>query len=145
MQLGRVMGHATSTVKHPSLHGWRLLVVQPYDRSIMAAIEKAIYRSDLGLTPVNDGKVIRVPIPELTEERRKEFVRHIRKVAEDYRVSLRNHRRDANEQLKKMQKDKQIPEDEARTTQERVQKLTDESIEKLDKILKTKEDEIMAV
>jgi len=123
----------------------RLLVVQPYDRSIMAAIEKAIYQSDLGLTPVNDGKVIRVPIPELTEERRKEFVRHIRKVAEDYRVSLRNHRRDANEQLKKMQKDKQIPEDEARTTQERVQKLTDESIEKLDKILKTKEDEIMAV
>lgn len=123
----------------------RLLVVQPYDRGIMAAIEKAIYQADLGLTPVNDGKVIRVPIPELTEERRKEFVRHIRKVAEDYRVSLRNHRRDANEQLKKMQKDKQIPEDEARTTQERVQKLTDEYIEKLDKVLKTKEDEIMAV
>jgi ribosome recycling factor len=123
----------------------RLLVVQPYDRGIMAAIEKAIYQADLGLTPVNDGKVIRVPIPELTEERRKEFVRHIRKVAEDYRVSLRNHRRDANEQLKKMQKDKQIPEDEARTTQERVQKLTDEYIEKLDKVLKIKEDEIMAV
>src|SRR6266542_6237765 len=75
----------------------RLLVVQPYDRTITASIEKAIYQSDLGLTPVNDGKVIRVPIPELTEERRKELVRHIRKVAEDYRVSLRNHRRDANE------------------------------------------------
>jgi ribosome recycling factor len=123
----------------------RLLVVQPYDRSIMAAVEKAIYQSDLGLTPVNDGKVIRVPIPELTEERRKEFVRHIRKVAEDYRVSMRNHRRDTNERLKKMQKDKQLTEDEVRTTQEQVQKMTDEYIEKLDKVLKTKETEIMVV
>jgi ribosome recycling factor len=123
----------------------RLLLVQPYDRSIMSAVEKAIYQSDLGLTPVNDGKVIRVPIPELTEERRKELVRHIRKVAEDYRVSLRNHRRDANERLKKMQKDKQLTEDEARSTQDRVQKTTDEYIEKLDKVLKSKEDDLMAV
>jgi len=123
----------------------RLLLVQPYDHSIMASVEKAIYRSDLGLTPVNDGKVIRVPIPELTEERRKELVRHIRKVAEDYRVSLRNHRRDANERLKKMQKDKQIAEDEVRATQDRVQKVTDEYIEKLDKVLKSKEDDLMAV
>jgi ribosome recycling factor len=123
----------------------RLLLVQPYDRGVMSAVEKAIYQSDLGLTPVNDGKVIRVPIPELTEERRKELVRHIRKVAEDYRVSMRNHRRDANERLKKMQKDKQIAEDEARATQERVQKFTDEYIEKLDKVLKAKEDELMAV
>jgi ribosome recycling factor len=123
----------------------RLLIIQPYDRSVMQAIEKAILQSDLGLVPVNDGKVIRVPIPELTEERRKEFVRHVRKVAEDYRVSMRNHRRDANEHLKKMQKDKQIAEDEVRSTQERVQKLTDEYIEKLDKLLKTKEDELMAV
>ncbi len=123
----------------------RLLVVQPYDRSMMQAIEKAIMQSDLGLTPINDGKVVRVPIPELTEERRKEFVRHVRKVAEEYRVSVRNHRRDANERMKKMQKDKQIPEDEARSTQERVQKMTDEYIEKLDKLLKTKEDELMAV
>ena len=123
----------------------RLLLVQPYDHSIMASVEKAIYRSDLGLTPVNDGKVIRVPIPELTEERRKELVRHIRKVAEDYRVSLRNHRRDANEHLKKMQKDKQIAEDEVRATQDRVQKVTDEYIEKLDKVLKSKEDDLMAV
>ncbi len=123
----------------------RLLLVQPYDRSIMASVEKAIYQSDLGLTPVNDGKVIRVPIPELTEERRKELVRHIRKVAEDYRVSLRNHRRDANEHLKKMQKDKQIAEDEARATQDRVQKITAEYIERLDKVLKSKEDDLMAV
>jgi ribosome recycling factor len=123
----------------------RLLVVQPYDRSVMSAIEKAIYQSDLGLTPVNDGKVIRVPIPELTEERRKELVRHIRKVAEDYRVSLRNHRRDANERVKKMQKDKQMAEDEARATQDRVQKVTAEYIEKLEKVLKSKEDELLAV
>jgi ribosome recycling factor len=123
----------------------RLLLIQPYDRNAMGSIEKAIYQSDLGLTPVNDGKVIRVPIPELTEERRKELVRHIRKVAEEYRVSLRNHRREANERTKKMQKDKQVAEDEARSTQERVQKLTDESLEKLEKILKTKEDELMAV
>jgi len=123
----------------------RLLLVQPYDRSTMSAVEKAIYQADLGLTPVNDGKVIRVPIPELTEERRRELVRHIRKVAEDYRVSLRNHRRDANERLKKMQKDKQITEDEVRATQDRVQKTTDEYIDKLDKILKSKEDELMAV
>ena len=123
----------------------RLLVVQPYDRSVMSAIEKAIYQSDLGLTPVNDGKVIRVPIPELTEERRKELVRHIRKVAEDYRVSIRNHRRDANERVKKMQKDKQMAEDEAHATQDRVQKVTAEYIEKLDKVLKTKEDELLAV
>jgi ribosome recycling factor len=123
----------------------RLLVIQPYDRSVMQAIEKAILQSDLGLVPINDGKVIRVPIPELTEERRKEFVRHVRKVAEDYRVSMRNHRRDANERLKKMQKEKQIAEDEARATQDRVQKLTDEYIEKLDKLLKAKEDDLMAV
>jgi ribosome recycling factor len=123
----------------------RLLVIQPYDRSVMQAIEKGILQSDLGLTPVNDGKVIRVPIPELTEERRKELVRHVRKVAEEYRVSLRNHRRDANDRLKKMQKDKQIPEDEARATQDRVQKMTDEYIDKLDKLLKAKEDELMAV
>jgi len=123
----------------------RLLIVQPYDRSVMAAIEKAIYQSDLGLTPVNDGKVIRVPIPELTEERRKELVKHIRKIAEEFRVSLRNHRRDANEHMKKLQKDKLTTEDEVRSTQERVQKLTDEYIEKLEKILKAKEDELMAV
>lgn len=123
----------------------RLLLVQPYDRSTMASVEKAIYQSDLGLTPVNDGKVIRVPIPELTEERRKDLIRHIRKAAEDYRVSLRNHRRDANEHVKKMQKDKQIAEDEARTTQDKVQKTTEEYIEKLDKMLKVKEDELMKV
>lgn len=123
----------------------RLLVVQPYDRSVISSIEKAIYQSDLGLTPMNDGKLIRIPVPELTEERRKELVRHIRKVAEEYRVSMRNHRRDANERIKKMQKDKQLGEDDARNLQEKVQKYTDEYLEKLEKVLKGKEDELMAV
>jgi ribosome recycling factor len=111
----------------------------------MGAIEKAIYQSDLGLTPVNDGKVIRVPLPELTEERRKELVRHVKKIGEEYRVSARNHRRDANERVKKLQKDKQITEDDVRATQDRVQKLTDEYVDKIEKVLKAKEDELMAV
>lgn len=123
----------------------RLLVVQPYDKSVMGAIEKAIYQSDLGLTPVNDGKVIRVPLPELTEERRKELVRHVKKIGEEYRVSARNHRRDANERVKKLQKDKQITEDDVRATQDRVQKLTDEYVDKIEKVIKAKEDELMAV
>jgi len=123
----------------------RLLLIQPYDRGIIGGIEKAIYQSDLGLTPINDGKVIRVPIPELTEERRRELVRHLRKVAEEYRVSVRNHRRDANEHLKKRQKDKQISEDELRTAQEQVQKVTSDYISKVDSVFKAKEDEIMTV
>jgi len=123
----------------------RLLVVQPYDKGVMGAIEKAIYQSDLGLTPVNDGKVIRIPLPELTEERRKELVRHVKKIGEEYRVSARNHRRDANERVKKLQKDKQITEDDVRATQDRVQKLTDEYVDKIEKVLKAKEDELMAV
>ncbi len=123
----------------------RLLVAQPFDRNIISDIEKAIYKADLGLTPINDGKVIRLPLPELTQERRKELVRHIRKVAEDYRVSVRNHRRSINDRLKKMQKNKEIPEDEMRATQDRIQKVTDESIEQIEKILKAKEEELLAV
>ena len=123
----------------------RLLVVQPHDKSIMGAVEKAIYQADLGLTPVNDGKIIRVPIPELTEERRKELVRHVKKVGEEFRVSMRNHRRDANERIKKQLKDKQIAEDQSRVALDRIQKMTDEHIEKLDKVLKAKEDELMVV
>ncbi|MSQ47131.1 MAG: ribosome recycling factor [Deltaproteobacteria bacterium] len=123
----------------------RLLVVQPHDKSIMGAVEKAIYQADLGLTPVNDGKIIRVPIPELTEERRKELVRHVKKVGEEFRVSMRNHRRDANERIKKQLKDKQIAEDQSRAALDRIQKLTDEHIDKLDKALKAKEDELMVV
>ncbi len=123
----------------------RLLVITPYDRGAMHEIEKAIQTSDLGLNPMNDGKVIRIAIPELNEERRKELVRHVRKTAEEFRVSVRNHRRDANEMLKQMHKDKQITEDDMRATEAKVQHLTTENIEKLDKVLTAKEAEIMEV
>lgn len=123
----------------------RLLVIQPYDRSVLADIERAILRSDLGLVPNNDGKLIRVPIPELTEERRRELVRHIRKIAEDYRVSMRNHRRDAIDMLKELQKDGDITEDELHRGQEKVQDLTKDYTERLEKVLQAKEAEIMEV
>lgn len=123
----------------------RLLVVQPFDRSVIADVERAILQSDLGLVPMNDGKLIRVPIPELTEERRRELVKHLRKLAEDYRVSLRNHRRDAIDMLKEMVKDKDITEDDLRRGQEKIQESTKEYSEKLEKILKAKEDEVMEV
>jgi ribosome recycling factor len=123
----------------------RLLVIQPYDRSAINEIERAILQSDLGLMPQNDGKVVRVPIPELTEERRRELVRHVRKVAEEYRVSVRSHRRDANELLKALQRDGEITEDDLRRSQDKTQELTKEYGERLDKVLKAKEDEIMEV
>jgi ribosome recycling factor len=123
----------------------RLLVVQPYDRSAMGDIEKAIFKSDLGLTPSNDGKVIRVPIPQLTEERRKELVKHVKKIGEEYRVSIRNHRRVAIEQLKESEKKKEITADETKHGQDRIQKITDEFIGRIDKVLKGKEEEIMEV
>jgi ribosome recycling factor len=122
-----------------------LLVIQPYDKTALQAIERAIHTSDLGLTPQNDGKIIRVPIPALTEERRKELVKHVRKVAEDYRVSVRNHRRDALEMLKELEKDKEITQDDHRHAHDKVEVMTKEYIEKVDKAVKTKEDEIMAV
>lgn len=123
----------------------RLLVVTPYDRGATSEIEKAIQTSDLGLTPINDGKVIRIPIPELTEERRKELVRHVRKVAEDFRVSIRNHRRDANEALRSLHKEKKVADDDLRTAEAKVQQFTTEFVEKLDKVLAAKEAEIMEV
>jgi len=123
----------------------RLLVIQPYDKSALHEIERAILQSDLGLVPVNDGKILRVPIPELTEERRRELVKHIRKMAEDYRVSVRNHRRDAIDLLKSLEKDKEITEDDLHRAQEKVQELTKVYIERIDQILKAKEDEIMEV
>ncbi|MEK7341122.1 MAG: ribosome recycling factor [Candidatus Binatota bacterium] len=123
----------------------RLLVVQPYDKGAIVNIEKAILKSDLGLTPNNDGKVIRIPIPELTEERRKELVKHVKKIAEEFRVSIRNHRRLAIEKLKEIAKKKEITEDDLKHSQDRVQKITDDFIGKIDKVLKTKEDEIMEV
>ena len=123
----------------------RLLVIQPYDKTALPQIERAILQSDLGLTPMNDGKILRVPIPELTEERRRELVKHVRKLAEDYRVSVRNHRRDALDLLKTLEKDKEITEDDMRRASEKVQDTTKTYIEKIDQILKSKEDEIMEV
>ena len=123
----------------------RLLVITPYDKGAMHEIEKAIQTSDLGLNPMNDGKLIRIPIPELNEERRKDLVRQVNKKAEEFRVSIRNHRRDANDMLKEEHKEKKIAEDDLRTAEARVQQLTTEAIEKLDKILAAKEAEIMEV
>jgi ribosome recycling factor len=124
----------------------RLLVITPYDRSSIHDIEKAIQQTpELGLNPINDGKVIRLPIPELTEQRRKELVRHIRKIAEDFRVSIRNHRRDANEMLKQLHKEKDVTDDELRSAEAKVQQFTTEYIEKLDKVLAGKEAEVMEV
>ncbi|MGD9763372.1 MAG: ribosome recycling factor [Candidatus Binatia bacterium] len=123
----------------------RLLLIQPYDRSAISDIERALLQSDLGLVPQNDGKLIRVPIPELTEERRRDLVKHLRKVAEEYRVSLRNHRRDANDLLKSLEKDGEITEDDSRRAHDKIQDATKEYSERLDKILKAKEEEVMEV
>jgi ribosome recycling factor len=131
---------ATLSVPEP-----RLLVIQPFDRSAISEIEKAILKSDLGLTPANDGKLIRVPLPQLTEERRKELVKHVKKIAEEFRVSMRNHRRLAIEQLKEAEKAKEITADDFKHGQDRIQKITDDYIGRCDKILKGKEEEIMEV
>jgi ribosome recycling factor len=120
-----------------------LIVVQPWDMSQIGAIEKAIRGADLGLNPVNDGKLIRVPIPPLTEERRKELVKHLHTVAEDHRVALRNVRREANEAVKKLLKDKAISEDDDRRAHDEIQKLTDGHVQKLDQAAKAKEKEIL--
>src|SRR6202521_3468628 len=125
---------ATLHVPEPSL-----ITVQPWDVSQIGVIEKAIRSADLGLNPANDGKLIRVPIPPLTEERRKELVKKLHHVAEDHRVAMRNVRRDANENVKKLLKDKVISEDDDRRALDEVQKLTDGSIAKLDQAVKTKE------
>ena len=123
----------------------RQIVIQPWDPQVMSGIEKAILKSDLGLTPVNDGKVIRINIPQLTEERRKELVKIVKKVAEEYRVAVRNHRRDAIDTLKKQKKNKEISEDEQFRLQDEAQKETDASIAKIDKVAAEKENEVMEV
>jgi ribosome recycling factor len=122
----------------------RLLTVQPWDTGLLSDLEKAILRSDLGLTPSNDGKIIRIPIPPLTTERRKELVKSTKKMTEESKVALRNLRREANEQLKELKKDKQISEDEAFKAQDEVQKVTDDYIKKLDGLAAEKEKEIMS-
>jgi ribosome recycling factor len=121
----------------------RLLVIQPWDQSIIGNIEKAILKSDLGLTPMSDGKLIRISIPPLTEERRKELAKMAKKTAEDSKIALRNHRREANEMLKELKKESEVSEDEMYKYQEKVQKITDEFIEKIDNIENEKEKEIL--
>ncbi len=121
----------------------RLITVQPWDNNILADIEKAIMSSDLGLTPSNDGKIIRVSIPPLTEERRKDLVKVVKKMAEDSRVAVRNCRRDAMDKLKTQKKDKEISEDEMYKLQDDIQKITDQHIKEIDDILQKKEKEIM--
>jgi ribosome recycling factor len=123
----------------------KLLMVTPYDKGGLKDIEKALLKSDLGLTPANDGKVIRIPIPDLTEERRKDLVKVIRRLAEDSKVSLRNIRRDSNDVLKKAEKDGELPEDESHSARDEVQKVTDGYVKKIDELLKAKEDEVMEV
>jgi ribosome recycling factor len=122
-----------------------MITVQPWDSSMIGPIEKAIRNSDLGLNPGNDGKIIRVPIPQLTEERRKEFVKKLHHVAEEHRVSLRNARRDANEQAKKLMKEKLISEDDERRSLDDIQKMTDGYMQKLEAAIKAKEKDIMEV
>lgn len=121
----------------------RLITIQPWDQSIIGEIEKSILKSDLGLTPMNDGKIIRISIPPLTEERRKELAKVARKMSEESKVAVRNHRRDANEMFKELKNEKEISEDELYRSQDEVQKLTDEFIKKIDKLNGEKEKEIL--
>jgi len=123
----------------------RLLVIQPWDKAVIVDIERAILKSDLGLNPSNDGSIIRIPIPQLTEDRRKELVKMIKKKSEDFKVEIRNSRRDANEQIKMFEKDGEISEDDARKGTEKIQELTDNYIENIGKLLESKEIEIMEV
>ncbi len=123
----------------------QMITVQPWDTSLAGAIEKAIRSADLGFNPQNDGKVIRIPVPAPTEERRKEMVKHMHKVLEEHRTTIRNVRRDGNDEIKKASKDKKISEDEERSSLEQLQKITDEEIKKLEEMFKAKEKEVMQV
>jgi ribosome recycling factor len=123
----------------------RLLVIQPYDKTVLGEIEKAILKSDLGLNPTNDGNMIRLAIPALTEERRKELVKVVKKEAEEAKVAIRNVRRDANDELKKLEKSSEITEDDLRGYSDEIQKVTDEHINKIDSMTKEKEKEILEV
>ena len=123
----------------------QLITVQAWDVSLIGAIEKAIRSADLGLNPMNDGKLVRVPVPALTEERRKDMVKHLHKVLEEHRTAVRNIRRDGNDLIKKAMKDKKITEDEERGALEQIQKLTDDEIKKMEELAKGKEKEVMSI
>ena len=131
---------ATLHVPEPAM-----ITIQPFDVSLIGAIEKAIRASDLGLNPANDGKLIRIPIPALNEERRKEMVKHLHGTAEDHRVAMRNIRRDANDSVKKLLKDKLVSEDDEKRAVADIQKMTDATIAKLDQSVKSKESEVLQV
>ncbi|MGI8567549.1 MAG: ribosome recycling factor [Pyrinomonadaceae bacterium] len=140
-------GTPTSLSQMASVHAPepQLITVQPWDQTQLGAIEKAIRSSDLGLNPMNDGKMVRVPVPALTEERRKQLAKQVHEYAEEHRTAIRNVRRDANERLKKMLKDKTISEDNERDGLDEIQKLTDTYIGKIDDLSKTKEQELLSV
>jgi ribosome recycling factor len=123
----------------------QLITVQPFDPSLLNTVDKAIRSAGLGLNPMNDGKLIRVPVPSLTEERRKEMVKHLHKVLEEHRTAIRNVRRDGVDMVKKTTKDKKITEDDEKRALDEIQKLTDEEIKKMEEISKTKEKEVMSV
>ena len=123
----------------------RLIAIQPWDPKIIPDIEKAIMKSDLGITPVNDGKMIRIQIPPLTEERRKQLVKIVKKKAEETKVAIRNVRRDSIEEIKKLEKEKHLSEDDVKRAQDEIQKITDSFITKVDEVLTHKEKEIMEV
>ena len=123
----------------------QLITVQPFDPTSLTAIEKAIRVAELGLNPMNDGKIIRVPVPPLTEERRKEMVKHLHKVLEDHRTAVRNIRRDGNDAMKKALKDKKITEDDEKRAMDEIQKLTDGEIKKMEEMSKAKEKEVMEI
>ena len=128
-----------------SLPDSRTIMIQPWEPKMIQDIEKAIMKSDLGLTPANDGKVVRINIPTLTEERRKDLVKIVKKRGEDAKVSVRNQRRDTNDALKKLEKDKEISEDDLKKSLDEIQKLTDEFVKKVDETVAHKEEEIMEV
>jgi ribosome recycling factor len=123
----------------------QLITIQPFDPSSLGTIEKAIRTADLGLNPMNDGKIIRVPVPALTEERRKEMVKHLHRILEDHRTAVRNIRRDGNDAIKKAMKDKKITEDDEKRALEEIQKLTDDEIKKMEDMSKGKEKEVMEI
>jgi ribosome recycling factor len=131
---------ATINVPEP-----RLLTIQPFDPSSVKSVERAILESDLGLTPSNDGKIIRLPIPQLTEERRKELVKVVRHLAEEGKIAIRNVRRDVMHDLKELVRDGEVGDDEERRAEDRLQKLTDEHVHRVDELLKKKEEEILEV
>jgi ribosome recycling factor len=156
---GRASVHMLDTVKVPyygsemplnqiaQVHApeAQLITVQPFDPSALADIEKVLRSAEFGFNPQNDGKIIRVPIPPLTEERRKDMVKHLHKVLEDHRTAVRNIRRDGNDSIKKAMKDKKISEDDEKRSLEEIQKLTDEEIKKMEEMCKNKEKEVMTV